>query len=453
MAEPPKDTQKELEREIGELEERVDRLRASYEQYFMGFEKIEPSVQRKDVDRRFTHLRKTQIRNTALRFRFNVVTQKFNTYAMYWTRVCRQIEEGTFKRHVQRATRRFGPGADRRRDDFSIDVELGDFEEDIDNADLDMEAVLAEANAHAETFNLQGGDTLPPSARTDPPQSRPSFSIPAAPSSTAFAMTGQRETIGSEPPDSTGTPRPLKSPRQVALPPGAKPRVQLRKRDDHAPPSTRHVTAPPHASIDPPTPPQAMPPPGRAMRPPIGSQPDRLPPPSSSVIRPSPVTADPNLRPDHVPLARPGSVNRVPVATPPGHQRPMIRPAIAKQHTPASPMTPPGSDGAQKPAPAPSVNRVPIARPPTSPGAPPPRAPGSGAVNTPGVPMKPAIRPIPPPSGAGAPQPRPLPASVPRIAPASGSGPASTPAPTSDVPRPTRRPPPALPSKHSQKKP
>ena len=71
--EQPKDPQKELEIQLSELEERVDRLRALYEQYFMGFEKLEPSVQRKDVDRRFTNLRKIQIRNTALRFRFNVV--------------------------------------------------------------------------------------------------------------------------------------------------------------------------------------------------------------------------------------------------------------------------------------------------------------------------------------------------------------------------------------------
>ena len=78
-----KDAQKELEIALSELEERVDRLRALYEQYFMGYEKIEPSVQRKDVERRFVALRKQQMRNTAMRFRFNVVTQKYNTYAMY----------------------------------------------------------------------------------------------------------------------------------------------------------------------------------------------------------------------------------------------------------------------------------------------------------------------------------------------------------------------------------
>ncbi|MBX3231739.1 MAG: hypothetical protein KF837_30725, partial [Labilithrix sp.] len=184
MADPkhPVDPQKEIEIQVGELEERVDRLRAIYEQYFMGYEKLEPTVPRKDVDRRFAVLRKANIRNTALRFRFNVVTQKFNTYAMYWTRICRQIEEGTFKRHIQKANRRFG--ARSRMEDLSIDVDLGDFEVDLEDDDLDMDAVLAEANAAAEAskstttpapaparkdFGELDDDTLPPT--TAPPTS------------------------------------------------------------------------------------------------------------------------------------------------------------------------------------------------------------------------------------------------------------------------------------------
>jgi hypothetical protein len=43
-------TPKEQEIAIGELEERVDRLRNIYEQYFLGFEKLEPTVPRKDVE-------------------------------------------------------------------------------------------------------------------------------------------------------------------------------------------------------------------------------------------------------------------------------------------------------------------------------------------------------------------------------------------------------------------
>ena len=75
--------QSEIEALVGELETRVDRLRALYEQYFMGIERIEPGVARKDVERRFQTLRREQIRNTALRFRFQMVVQRYNTYQSY----------------------------------------------------------------------------------------------------------------------------------------------------------------------------------------------------------------------------------------------------------------------------------------------------------------------------------------------------------------------------------
>jgi hypothetical protein len=98
--------QSEIEAHVEELETRVDRLRSLYEQYFMGIEKIEPGVAKKDVERRFQVLRREQIRNTALRFRFQMVVQRYNTYQSYWIRVCRQIEEGTYKRDVLSAQRR-----------------------------------------------------------------------------------------------------------------------------------------------------------------------------------------------------------------------------------------------------------------------------------------------------------------------------------------------------------
>jgi len=97
---------KEYEELVGELELRVDRLRSLYEQYFMGIEKTTPSVQHKDVERRIVVLRKEQVRNTALRFRFQMIVQRYNVYQTHWQRICRQIEEGTYKRHVQKAQKR-----------------------------------------------------------------------------------------------------------------------------------------------------------------------------------------------------------------------------------------------------------------------------------------------------------------------------------------------------------
>lgn len=154
---------KEIEINISELELRLDRLRALYEQYFMGFEKLEPQIQRKDVDRRFALLRKENFRNTALRFRLNVAVQKYSTYQTYWQRICRQIEEGTYKRHVQKAKARFAPGArGRREQDFEIDVDV-DLAELDEMSDDEFLARLHEGDASAGGDD-EAQDTVRPAA-------------------------------------------------------------------------------------------------------------------------------------------------------------------------------------------------------------------------------------------------------------------------------------------------
>lgn len=95
----------EIDALVSELENRLERLRVLYEQYFLGFEKLEPLVVRKDVERRFFTLAKTKIRNTAIRFRYQRAVQKFSTYQSYWARICRQIEDGTYKRIANRTAK------------------------------------------------------------------------------------------------------------------------------------------------------------------------------------------------------------------------------------------------------------------------------------------------------------------------------------------------------------
>jgi hypothetical protein len=99
----------ELDIALDELETRLDRLRGLYDQYFMGLEKIEPAVARKDVDRRIWLLRKEKVRNTAKRFKLQTLIQRYNTFQQYWQRICREIEAGTYKRHLLRAEKQFGP--------------------------------------------------------------------------------------------------------------------------------------------------------------------------------------------------------------------------------------------------------------------------------------------------------------------------------------------------------
>lgn len=94
---------KDLEAQIDTLENRLDRLRSLYEQYFQGIERIEPSMERNAIKRVFQHMRKSRIRNTALRFRFNQLLARLNSYETYWLRVTRQIEEGTYHRDLFKA--------------------------------------------------------------------------------------------------------------------------------------------------------------------------------------------------------------------------------------------------------------------------------------------------------------------------------------------------------------
>ncbi|MFO0563794.1 MAG: MXAN_5187 C-terminal domain-containing protein [Polyangiales bacterium] len=98
-------TTDEIQLALDELETRLDRLRALYEQYFTGIEKAVPAVQHKDVERRIQTLRKASLRNTAQRFRFQTLIQKYTTYLQYWQRILRRIEEGTHKRDLARAAR------------------------------------------------------------------------------------------------------------------------------------------------------------------------------------------------------------------------------------------------------------------------------------------------------------------------------------------------------------
>jgi hypothetical protein len=157
------------EKLIGELEVSVDRLRSLYEQYFMGIEKLEPTVPRKDVDRRIHLLRKEQIRNTALRFRFQMIVQRYNTYQTHWQRICREIENGTYKRHLIRARRRFGSSAPPARGPSPSAQPVGPLPGAA--VSLDLVAELAELDrefAPAE-FDIQVDVEVPESRPETPP--------------------------------------------------------------------------------------------------------------------------------------------------------------------------------------------------------------------------------------------------------------------------------------------
>ena len=123
--------QRQYEAMLADAEIRLRRLRALYDQWFHGLERAEPQTQKNDIDRLLAELKREKPRNTALRFRLNQLVQRYTTYNTYWQRIARQILEGTYKRDVLRARRRFGlgqaagaEGESNRRDGYDLDLDI-----------------------------------------------------------------------------------------------------------------------------------------------------------------------------------------------------------------------------------------------------------------------------------------------------------------------------------------
>lgn len=95
----------EIEASVEELSRKLEILRVRYEQYFIGVEKVAPSVMRMEVVRLMRDLEQLKIKNTAIKFKLRTVVQKFTSYSTYWNRTLREIEDGTYKRHVDKAKR------------------------------------------------------------------------------------------------------------------------------------------------------------------------------------------------------------------------------------------------------------------------------------------------------------------------------------------------------------
>lgn len=96
--------------EIGELlddlQKRIERCKVMFEQYFLGIQKTAPSQLHVELERKIRTLTQQRIRNTAQRYRFTTLSQKFASYNTYWKRTMRQIENGTYIRDMARLQRK-----------------------------------------------------------------------------------------------------------------------------------------------------------------------------------------------------------------------------------------------------------------------------------------------------------------------------------------------------------
>jgi hypothetical protein len=85
------------------LDQKIARLKVEYEQYFIKAVKREPAKLRAEVDRMVLEYGDKNISNTSLKFRLNGIVSRYNSYKQYWTRVLREIDEGTYVRKAEGA--------------------------------------------------------------------------------------------------------------------------------------------------------------------------------------------------------------------------------------------------------------------------------------------------------------------------------------------------------------
>ena len=91
------------EEEIKILEIKMNQLKLDYEKYFLGTRPTEPSMARSEVQKTVIRFSNTRITNTALRFKFNSLNGRYQAFKRQWDSTLRQIEAGTYKRHVFKA--------------------------------------------------------------------------------------------------------------------------------------------------------------------------------------------------------------------------------------------------------------------------------------------------------------------------------------------------------------
>ena len=85
--------------ELIELDRKVKQLKLDYERYFLGTRPREPVQLRSDVEKRVIQIGSNPIQNTALRFKFNSISSRFQAFKRQWNETLRQIEAGTYQRH------------------------------------------------------------------------------------------------------------------------------------------------------------------------------------------------------------------------------------------------------------------------------------------------------------------------------------------------------------------
>jgi len=85
------------------LSNRLEELRKAYDRYFIGVDKLEPQADRRRFQMELDAILGAPSPNTQVRFQVAQIKGKYLTLSQYWSRVLREIEDGTYARDRFRA--------------------------------------------------------------------------------------------------------------------------------------------------------------------------------------------------------------------------------------------------------------------------------------------------------------------------------------------------------------
>lgn len=84
--------------DLAQLEHGLSELIIKYEQYFLGLEKREPLKLVDSIEGLMKKYQNVNIVNTMMKFKYNSLVARYNSYRQHWNRILRLIEEGRYSR-------------------------------------------------------------------------------------------------------------------------------------------------------------------------------------------------------------------------------------------------------------------------------------------------------------------------------------------------------------------
>jgi hypothetical protein len=156
---------------LDDLEEEIELLKVAFERYFNGVDRVPPTREHDTVKLHMRNAERQRSGSTVVRFRMQNLKARFISYEHYWTRILRQIEEGSFRRVVAESKRREYEALRRRVEEEGTAAQSG--VRTIVERDAGQSGIRAKLDRDGEPEPTRARPPLPPGV--DPKAARDLF--------------------------------------------------------------------------------------------------------------------------------------------------------------------------------------------------------------------------------------------------------------------------------------